>query len=68
MKRCQVGEVAFYTIDELAAGPEIVAAVSTRHGGVSTGPLASLNLGLDCGDDPVHVQANRYRLCCALGL
>jgi YfiH family protein len=68
MKRCQVGEVAFYTIDELAAGPEIMAAVSTRHGGVSTGPLASLNLGFDCGDEPARVQANRYRLCCALGL
>jgi len=45
----------------------IVHAVSTRHGGVSRGPFASLNLGLHVGDDPRAVLENRRRLCAALG-
>lgn len=40
-----------------------VRAVSTtRHGGVSTGPFARLNLGLKSGDDPEAVAENRRRL------
>ena len=35
---------------------------TTRAGGVSTGPCASLNLGSHVGDDPSAVQANRQRL------
>ena len=35
---------------------------TTRHGGVSKGPYASLNLGLWTDDDPAHVQANRERV------
>ena len=45
----------------------VTIAVSTRHGGVSTGPYASLNLGLHVGDDPEHVVANRGRTARALG-
>lgn len=33
-----------------------------RHGGVSTGLRASLNLGYRWGDDPKNVEANRRRL------
>lgn len=33
--------------------------VSTRQGGVSEGPYASFNLGLNSGDDARHVLANR---------
>ncbi len=36
--------------------------VTTRRGGVSTGPYASLNLGLRVGDEPDAVLANRRRL------
>lgn len=36
--------------------------MSTRCGGVSRGPFASLNLGALTEDDPVAVQANRERL------
>ena len=43
------------------------ASMSTRHGGVSTGPWASLNLGGACGDDPAHVAVNRARFAAALG-
>jgi len=45
-----------------APGPYRVA-FSTRVGGVSEGPYASLNLGLLTKDEPVNVEENRSRLC-----
>ncbi len=49
-----------------AAGPyEVV--FSTREGGVSEGPYASLNLGRLTGDDVDRVDENRRRLCAELG-
>lgn len=39
---------------------------TTRQGGVSTGPWASLNLGLHTDDRPDHVQQNRDRLLALL--
>lgn len=47
--------------------PEIVAAESTRHGGVSPAPYESLNLGKHTGDAPENVAENRRRFCSALG-
>jgi hypothetical protein len=49
-----------------ASGPYEVA-FSTREGGVSEGPFASLNLALRTGDDPDAVQENRRRLCAEVG-
>lgn len=46
----------------------VVHAVSTRHGGVSGEPFASLNLGLHVGDAPEAVLENRRRLCEAVGI
>jgi YfiH family protein len=46
---------------------QLVAAESTRHGGVSAPPYASLNLGLYTGDDPAAVRENRRRFFAALG-
>lgn len=43
------------------------AVVTTRAGGVSVGPYASLNLGLHVGDDPAAVVTNRQRAAHALG-
>ena len=40
-------------------GDGVTAVVSTRHGGVSTGPYDSLNLGGHVGDDPEAVAENR---------
>ena len=40
---------------------------STRHGGVSEGPFASLNLGRKLGDVPERVDENRRRLCAEAG-
>jgi polyphenol oxidase len=41
---------------------------STRLGGVSEGPYASLNLGILTEDRPDRVVANRRRLCAAVGV
>lgn len=41
---------------------------STRRGGVSEGPYASLNLGVFTGDEPERVVRNRRRLCEAAGV
>jgi polyphenol oxidase len=41
---------------------------SDRHGGVSTGPYASLNLGDHVGDDPEAVNQNRRILSGRLGI
>ena len=40
---------------------------STRDGGVSEGPYASLNLGRLTGDDVERVDENRRRLCAEVG-
>jgi polyphenol oxidase len=47
-------------------GPYQVA-FSTRHGGVSEGPYASLNLGVLTNDRAENAHENRRRLCAALG-
>lgn len=48
-------------------GLELDAVVTTRRGGVSTGPYESLNLGLHVGDDGADVLANRRLVAAALG-
>lgn len=47
--------------------PGLLAAQSTRHGGVSAAPYHSLNLGKSTDDDPAAVAENRRRFCAALG-
>ena len=49
-------------------GDQVTAVVSTRHGGVSSGPYGRLNLGGHVGDDPAAVTKNRGRLAAALGV
>ena len=49
-------------------GDGVTAIVTTRHGGMSTGVYASLNLGDHVGDDPEAVRENRRRLAAALGV
>ena len=49
-----------------APGPyEVV--FTSRHGGVSGGPYASLNLGRRTGDDVESVDENRRRACAEIG-
>ena len=42
-----------------AAFPDLIAAESTRHGGISQPPYASMNLGINTDDNPEHVAENR---------
>ncbi len=49
-------------------GPPLKALVTTRRGGVSTGPYDSLNLGLHVGDDSDRVVENRKRAAAAVDL
>jgi YfiH family protein len=53
--------------EKFAALSGLLAGESTRHGGVSAGPYASLNLGKSTADDPAHVAENRRRFFAALG-
>lgn len=46
--------------------PGFVVGFTTRSGGVSDGPFASLNLGRSTGDDWARVDENRRRACAQL--
>jgi len=59
--------VRFFTFEHYDAHPRLNAVVTTRHGGVSTGPYASLNLGGKTGDEPDHVRENRRRAANVIG-
>jgi YfiH family protein len=45
----------------------VAAVVTTRHGGVSCGRYATLNLSLSVGDEPSDVLENRRRAAAAVG-
>ena len=51
-----------WIIPRWPAPANVRALITTRAGGVSQGPFASLNLGLRTGDDPQSVSANRAQL------
>ncbi|MGD2020962.1 MAG: peptidoglycan editing factor PgeF [Thiohalocapsa sp.] len=55
-------------VPDWPAPPQVRACSTTRLGGVSKGPYASLNLGQHVGDDAAAVAANRARLRSALDL
>ena len=48
-------------------GFDVDVMVTTRHGGVSSGPYAALNLSLNVGDSVDGVLENRRRVAAALG-
>ena len=50
------------------AFPEVIAAESTRHGGVSPVPFQSLNLGINTEDREEHIDKNRQYFFEQLGL
>ena len=52
-----------WIIPDWPAPHGVRALITTRAGGVSTGPYASMNLGEHVGDDPVACRENRARLC-----
>ncbi len=52
---------------EVDLGRGVRAGFTTRAGGISPEPWASLDLGLGVGDDPARVRANRAAVSAALG-
>lgn len=53
---------ADWLVPDWPAPAGVQALCTTRAGGVSQGPYASMNLGTHVGDDPQAVQTNRARL------
>jgi polyphenol oxidase len=53
---------ADWIVPEWPAPSCVKALITTRQGGVSTGPHASMNLGFTTGDDAHAVEENRRRL------
>src|SRR4051812_48398747 len=51
-----------WIVPDWPAPPRVRSMITTRAGGVSTGPYSSLNLGLATGDREENVRANRERL------
>ena len=49
-------------------GTGVTAFSTTRQGGCSTGNYAAFNINGYCGDDEVHISANKVALCSLLGI
>ena len=58
---------ADWIVPDWPAPPGVRAVFTTRAGGVSEGPWASMNLGGHVGDAPAAVAVNRARLAEAIG-
>jgi YfiH family protein len=58
---------ARWIIPEWPAPAAVRSLITTRHGGVSRGAFASLNLGAHVGDDAAAVAANRARVVASVG-
>ncbi|MBS3902751.1 MAG: peptidoglycan editing factor PgeF [Anaplasmataceae bacterium] len=67
MIRKKKGAIEWLEFELFSAHPEIQAAVFLRHGGVSKGPYASLNMN-GKGDDPKAYAHNRSLVFDALGI
>ncbi len=59
-------ESSHLIVPDWPAPANIRALITTRHGGVSHAPYASLNLGRFVGDEPAAVAENRRRLAALL--
>jgi YfiH family protein len=66
--RKKVGEIQWLEFEIFAEEPTLVHGVFLRHGGVSSGPYATLNLGKDIGDFTENVLENRRRVLSALNV
>lgn len=62
------GELTWLTDSRLERGAGVRLAFTSRLGGVSPDPYASLNLAFHAGDAPENVRVNRGRICEALEL
>jgi YfiH family protein len=55
----EISKPSFYLPNSFQQFPQLVAAESTRHGGVSSASFFSLNLGINTNDDAEKVGENR---------
>jgi YfiH family protein len=60
--------VSIFSCSPIRDDAAVIHAFSTRLGGVSQAPYASLNLGFGSGDDRRRVQDNRRRFAQAIGI
>jgi purine-nucleoside/S-methyl-5'-thioadenosine phosphorylase / adenosine deaminase len=58
----------YLTFESFDGLDDVVAFVTTRHGGESTGPYATMNLGRRGDDDPAVVMRNRGRMATLAGV
>lgn len=62
------GPIPLHRFTSLSRHPSIEHFISTRHGGVSSPPYESLNLGLHVGDAASCVITNREKLFTSVGI
>lgn len=62
------GKITYYSSPNLESFPGLVHAFLGRTGGVSTGHLASLNMGRREDDTPENLKENRRRVADAFGM
>lgn len=67
MQQRQQNGIAYLAFARLSALPGVRHGIFTRHGGVSRGVFASLNVARVDGEVPGHVAENRRRVAAALG-
>ncbi len=67
LRRRERNGVVWYDFPALTAAGAVIASVASRHGGVSEGSFASLNLSYAVGDEAGRVRENRHRLAEAVG-
>lgn len=60
--------IPYYKFHQFNVLPAIQHYVATRHGGVSTGQFASLNISLGTADKRENILENRKRIAQALGI
>lgn len=68
LKITQSGDLVYIQFPKLLACKGIKHVFSTRHGGVSTGDCASMNLSFNKDTEPQNVIKNFEMLCTAVGI
>ncbi|WP_368077880.1 peptidoglycan editing factor PgeF [Bacillus sp. NTK074B] len=60
---------SYYSIGEWTEGtPQLIAGITTRRGGSSSGPFDTFNMGLHVGDEETSVIHNRHLLATGLNM
>lgn len=67
METRRVGGLEYLVFPEIEALGIVSHAFTTRLGGISEGPFATLNMGFHVGDDPYRVRENRRLALSAIG-